>query len=386
MIKYINDYNCTQVDHGDYERTPDVDAIDIDPGKGVVQFKLQKKFEKSILSINHTSLEPDFDPRNCGFNLNFSDPSTGNSFTVTMQSDGTDSGVFAADKKDIETAMAAGGMSAKDNRWIKYSVAVENISGVNCESDDNTSQPIRTKNEYSKFTISDTGNLTVKDIKLVGTLDSLLVFISKNIGSVSDNDGNMIPGDDFPFDQKLKLQDFYIERAITALQKYGRLGDIKFKNMRIFEANNGSYTERLNVPLPNKNLIIDPAILVYNHDNPVKDIMPSVSRSVKNLNMPISTGQLVIGSFGLPKSNLCDAIEYRKILKYQDQGAISIINFVPIKNVADKNYTEVLEFPSTRTCPDNQKIQLVFPSKAGQSAPDDILDGLYTLISRGLDQ
>ena len=72
-----------------------------------------------------------------------------------------------------------------------------------------------------------------------------------------------------------------------------------------------------------------------------------------------------------------------------DQAAITILNFVPIKNLLGLEYKKVLDFPPTRICPNNNEVLLVYPFHPSEAELDDptyVLDGFYKLISKGLEQ
>ena len=388
-LKYLmNKDGCVKVVHSDYERIPG-SLASISDQKMIVTLKLKERFSKTISSISHKTANNNFDPITCAFNLKFTHVSSKKSFMIDMLP--VENGKkFVATKTEIEDMINKNDFDLEEFDWRDFKVAAKKSETLDttCEPNDLTPQKISDADADadSKFTISSKGALVVTDIGLAGTLDELIVFVSKNIGLPDTASGGEIFSADYPFVGNLTLQDFYIERALAALQKYVRKSDVKFKNIRIFEADTNSYIEFLNQDLQNIVPIIDASALIRNHTNPSKEQMPSVYDHLKELDVPDTSGILVIGSFGFPKSELCNSIEYDQIMKTKDKAAIAVLSFIPIRNVFEKNYQKVAELPPTRACPNsNNKILLIYPDSAGKDARDEILEGFYNLINRGLE-
>ena len=383
---FINNDRCVRVAHSDYERLPKAKAV-INENKKRVVFKLQKTFSKHISSIKLQASELNVDYKNCTFDLEFSHFFSQQAFRVAVIP-GEDKDSFTAMASDVENSIATIGLALESFDWKDFEVAARqsNNTEINCIPTDQEFHQIAEEGSSGKFTISRTGALTVNGINLTPNLDDLLVFLSTNIGTTNSNNGIEKFNPDFPFSEDPNLQSFYVEQGLNALQKFLRKPDIKFKKVKLMEANDISYSEKLSANLPNRDLAINIEALANNYTDPIKSLMPSVSRFLSNNDVARSTGTLVIGSFGLDDKQICNNMEYKKIFKSKDEKSVAIINFVPLENIAEIKSRKVLKLPATRTCPDNDNIFLVYPSETGIEAPDKIINGLYTLMDKGLER
>ena len=116
--------------------------------------------------------------------------------------------------------------------------------------------------------------------------------------------------------------------------------------------------------------------------------MPSVAQKLLDLGLPSSTGVLIIGSFGFGSENLCNTVELTKILKNTSPKNRKIINFVPINQIAKKQleYPIITDIPLAFTCPDKTAVTLVVPSGIFMAFPEEVSEGLLTIINKGFER
>jgi hypothetical protein len=253
-----------------------------------------------------------------------------------------------------------------------------------CEPEYTESTDINRETTVGRATISRQGELVLHEVKLASTLDNLTVFVSRNNGIPDISSGDPIVDENYPFSTNEKLQDFYFENALKALQKYAQKSDIKFRNFKIYNAKNNDYVEKLSVKLPSKNLSIDHDMIFDGNGTDLLNKMPNVAYTLNNKS-ETDTGVLVIGSFGLREDEICDHSTYNQIIKPRANNAITIINFIPFDYFQrNEDYEVIEETPPTLVCPNNEEILLIYPNERGAFAPEKVIKGFYNIINKGL--
>jgi hypothetical protein len=238
------------------------------------------------------------------------------------------------------------------------------------------------------FTISRDGELRIPERSLVPATDDLLVFISTHIGQEAEVGGLKESNKNYPFSNNPSLHDYYLVRSLEAIKKYIEKPDLKYKNIKIFLASDNDYEEVETAALPNVKNDFEELRSEIQFKEPLMQPMPSVAQKLLDLGHPSSTGVLIIGSFGFGSENLCNSVELTKIWKNTSPKNRKIINFVPINQIAKKRleYPTITNVPLALTCPDKTAVTLVVPSGVYVAFPEEVLEGLLTIINKGFER
>ena len=153
-----------------------VPASESDPAEEVAP---QPVFSESITSIVAQVTNPDFDIKNCSFNLEFTNTASGKSFDVAMGSGNGASGNFTATANDIEDSLADAGLTSENNQWnrLKVKVKKSDYPFVSCQPEGQTSYKIAKDRSVNTFKINSDGQLKIKDLPLVTVNNSVDVEV-----------------------------------------------------------------------------------------------------------------------------------------------------------------------------------------------------------------
>jgi hypothetical protein len=350
-----------------------------------ISMVLHPSFPTGIKQIIASPSVTTLNLNNCSFDLTFRNSETQSTLTVPLYFFYKD-GNFKPQEGDFDEILKSKNLELINNNWKHLAVALNKSKEPSsvCQPENFEFKDINRETTGGKATISRQGELVLHEVKLTSTLDDLTVFLSKNNGIPDTSSGDIIVDKNYPFSTDEKLQNFYFESALKALQKYVQKSDIKFKNLKVYNAKNSDYVKKLSVQLPRKNLSIDHNMIFDGNGADLLNKMPNVAYTLNN-KAETDTGLLVIGSFGLREDEICDHSTYNQIIKPRARNAVTIINFIPFDHFQRVGDYEVIEeFPPTLVCPNNDEILLIYPNERGKFAPKIVIEGFYNIINKGL--
>ena len=162
-----------------------VPASESDPAEVVAK---EPVFSESITSIVAQVKNPDFDMKNCSFNLEFTNTASGKSFDVAMDSTDGANGKFTATANDIEDGLADAGLNYEDNQWnrLKVKITKSDYPFVSCQPEGQAPYKIAKDRSVNTFKINSDGQLQIMDLPIVTVNNSVDVEVAEE-EAVSDD-------------------------------------------------------------------------------------------------------------------------------------------------------------------------------------------------------